>query len=580
MFMDQDFVIKNGVLKKYVGNGENVVIPDDVVEIAGDAFIECKHIVSVTMPKSITKIGSWAYARCSALETINIPQGITRISDRLFCFCSSLTTLEVPDGVTKIGEIAFGHCTSLSNITLPNSLTIIGESAFAHCKNLKSIVIPESVKEIGRRAFYSCESLSSVMIPGAVKKIGLESFENCQKLYSLCAPKLPFDIFKENGLQLPASVGYMLNSELYDNDKISEEYKKYISAQKKRIIPLLFENDSIKGIKLYAEMGKITLKNFDEDFLNPALSANATQCIAFLMDWKEKNVTQDHLEKQFVLELTDDSFKVSDMKKIWSYEKLQDGTIEITGYKGKDTKIEIPERIGSSIVTSIAKEAFSCYKSRRTAEQKSILENITKVTLPKTVVNIGEEAFRGCIGLKDKNGFIIFRDVLYDYYGTDCDIVIPDGIRRIDARAFAYKINIDSVKFSNTVTEIGDYAFEGCLKLKSIVWPKRIESIGEGAFCMCSFTSISIPYGVTKIKKQTFNNCLWVEKIIIPDSVVKIEDKAFTSCRELEYIFIPETVMEIGKSAFIWCDKLTIKTKLGSYAEKFAKENNIPIVAE
>ena len=73
---------------------------------------------------------------------------------------------------------------------------------------------------------------------------------------------------------------------------------------------------------------------------------------------------------------------------------------------------------------------------------------------------------------------------------------------------------------------------------------------------------------------------MWVERIIIPDSVVKIEDKAFNSCHELEYIFIPETVMEIGKSAFIWCDKLTIKTKLGSYAEKFAKENNIPIVAE
>ena len=52
------------------------------------------------------------------------------------------------------------------------------------------------------------------------------------------------------------------------------------------------------------------------------------------------------------------------------------------------------------------------------------------------------------------------------------------------------------------------------------------------------------------------------------------------SYKNLEKILIPECVTEIGESAFKECSKLTIHTSVGSYAEKYAKENNIPLVAE
>ncbi len=54
---DSDFVIKNGVLKKYTGRGGNVVIPDGVTSIGDYAFNRCANLTSITIPDSVTSIG-------------------------------------------------------------------------------------------------------------------------------------------------------------------------------------------------------------------------------------------------------------------------------------------------------------------------------------------------------------------------------------------------------------------------------------------------------------------------------------------------------------------------------------------
>ena len=53
---NKDFVIENGVLKKYVGSGGDVVIPEGVTAIGELAFRDCKDVVTVHMPNSVTTI--------------------------------------------------------------------------------------------------------------------------------------------------------------------------------------------------------------------------------------------------------------------------------------------------------------------------------------------------------------------------------------------------------------------------------------------------------------------------------------------------------------------------------------------
>ena len=68
-----DFIIKNGVLKKYNGNSSDVVIPDVVTRIGWEAFSGCTGLTSITIPDSVTTIGWEAFSGCTGLTSITIP---------------------------------------------------------------------------------------------------------------------------------------------------------------------------------------------------------------------------------------------------------------------------------------------------------------------------------------------------------------------------------------------------------------------------------------------------------------------------------------------------------------------------
>ena len=57
-----DFVIKNGVLTKYVGPGGDVTVPEGVTSIGDSAFRCCSRLTSITLPDSVTSIGDWAFS--------------------------------------------------------------------------------------------------------------------------------------------------------------------------------------------------------------------------------------------------------------------------------------------------------------------------------------------------------------------------------------------------------------------------------------------------------------------------------------------------------------------------------------
>ena len=74
--------------------------------------------------------------------------------------------------------------------------------------------------------------------------------------------------------------------------------------------------------------------------------------------------------------------------------------------------------------------------------------------------------------------------------------------------------------------------------------------------------------------------------VIIPGEidgkpVRSIAKGAFSRKRNIEQIQIPDEVKIIGDDAFyFFCNSFTIHAPAGSYAEQYAKENNIPFVAE
>lgn len=67
---------ENGVLVKYHGNAANVVIPDSVTEIGGEAFSGCTSLTNITIPDSVTEIGRSAFNGCTSLTKVSLPNNV------------------------------------------------------------------------------------------------------------------------------------------------------------------------------------------------------------------------------------------------------------------------------------------------------------------------------------------------------------------------------------------------------------------------------------------------------------------------------------------------------------------------
>ena len=112
-----DFEIADGVLVKYKGEGEYVVIPQDV-----------------------TTIGNYAFASCEWIKTVVIPFGVSVIGENAFYNCKNLNNIVIPEGVATIKSGAFNSCISLTNIHIPASVTRIEDGVLAYCKNISILL--------------------------------------------------------------------------------------------------------------------------------------------------------------------------------------------------------------------------------------------------------------------------------------------------------------------------------------------------------------------------------------------------------------------------------------------------------
>ena len=273
------------------------------------------------------------------------------------------------------------------------------------------------------------------------------------------------------------------------------------------------------------------------------------------------------------------------------------------------TSVTIPDS-----VTNIGDWAFAwCYRLTSVTIPDSVMsigdwaffncENLTSITIPDSVTSIGDEAFGYCESL---TAVTIPDSVTSIESGAfiGCEsltaVTIPDSVTSIGYGAFYNCENLTSITIPDSVTSIGENAFYDCKGLTSVTIPDSVTSIGSEAFRGCegladekgfviirdvlygyygNDTYITIPNSVTSIGESAFFYCSGLTSVTIPDSVTSIGDYAFAYCYSLTSVTIPDNVTSIGNGAFAYCDNVTIKGKKGSYAETYAKDNNIPFKA-
>lgn len=186
-------------------------------------------------------------------------------------------------------------------------------------------------------------------------------------------------------------------------------------------------------------------------------------------------------------------------------------------------------------------------------------------------------------------------------------------VNEIGEKAFEGCTNLTILNISSTITKIGDYAFSGCNQLSTITIPYSVTEIGNSCFYECnSLSSIKVavanehftsengilydidrkklyvyPYSKTdeeyklsdtleSIENNAFRGFEKLKTVSLPESLTNIGDGAFENCINLDTVLICKNVTSIGSNAFSNCStSLIIYGEKGSYAETYAKENNI-----
>ncbi len=398
----------------------------------------------------------------------------------------------IPMGVTKIGSHAF-MWGNMKSITIPNSVTEIDYGAFLG-SNLTSITIPDGIKEIKYDTFRMCENLIEVKMPNSVTKIGSESFSCCENLENILIPdsvtEIDYGAFFDCGLisiNLPKNLSeiskhlfegchHLTNVIIPDGiTKIDDEAFEYCDSLTSIVLP-----NSITEIGNYAFSNASSLTNITIPSTVKEIGGYAFEGTPWLD--KKRGERKDHLA-------------------------IINNNILIDGQK-VENNIIIPDEI-----MMISDSAFKDCK------------NLTNITIPSTVKEIGNYAFEGTPWLDKKRGentnnLVIINNVLIDGRKAGNVVTIPKGITKINSRAFEYDSDYEYDCLTNIIipeelTKIGDYAFANCYSLNDIILPDTIEKIGDYAFYGTSITKITIPKSTESIGWCTFYYCDELKEITI-----------------------------------------------------------------
>lgn len=271
----------------------------------------------------------------------------------------NMNSVKIPGSIKSIPDSVFCNCQELTSVVIEDGPKSIGKTAFERCVKLQKLETPASVTSIGDNAFMFCYALESIDISKSISSIGNKAFANCYKLKSA---NLPY-------------TGYTIGDNAFSDCSVLED--------------IYFGTASKIGVGAFWHCMKLEYATIEAEEVGEMAFGDCTALKdisigASVKKWGDrvlqgcKNLLSIHVDGDNpILTSLDAVLYNKEMSTIYY---CSPSHYEEYGYGGRGDFI-IPET-----VTRVDANSFS---------------NLTSLTLPSTLVDIGEYAFRGCENLKN-----------------------------------------------------------------------------------------------------------------------------------------------------------------------------------
>lgn len=542
----------------YYKNITEVIVPETVKTIGGNAFYKCSALTSLQLPSEVEEIGDYAFYECSAWA-IDVTLPVLKTLGKGAFQKSGIKSLNLTGApLATIPESAFGECSSLASITLNEGLSKIESYAFTGAV-VTELTIPSTVTDIYTVGIWSKikKLISKATTPPTLRN---SRQLNCP----LFVPNGCVTAYRQADRWVESTsviaVGEMQTGGLSfyfgDTDALLYNVDTDVTGSDV-VIPATVE----QGGNRYTvnEMRAALLKN-SAAVKSVTIPASITQIPndAFLNCTELTSVTMPATVTSI-------------------------GAYAFNGCS-KIKELELPASL-----TTMGSNAFW------NVGIKVVRHSAAPLTLPKSttysyqfkkctvIVPVGSVAAYVAAtdkGWDESNTYLTFAGLAdgVEYRANDTeawvtgvadDTVVADikdylsidgsqmPVTRIDA-AFSGKTQLQKVTVPAAVKALPENMFKDCTSLNAVTFASgsQLQAIGKWAFMSTAVAAIEIPEGVTELPDGVFKNCLSLTEITLPSNLVSVGGGCFYNCKALTTVNVCADNLTIADRAFYSCESL------------------------
>eukprot|EP00041_Stephanoeca_diplocostata_P028783 m.832182 g.832182 ORF g.832182 m.832182 type:complete len:1540 (+) comp23434_c1_seq2:167-4786(+) len=557
-----------------------------ILAIPRGAFSNCSALIRTVLPDSVTSIGQYAYYNCDKLVSIHVPDSVVVIESYAFSLTSSLENTHLPDSVTFLGPSVFER-SALTQVLIPRRVVTVPELAFAHA-HLSIVTFHTEVTTINEFAFENTV-LESVTIPTSVTFIGAGAFQHVTTLQTVSG--LNGDNITAGNASFAFTGITALPTFSHTMSNISDYMFYNSSALTLFNIPdavisigeRAFSRTSLSTILIPDSVARIFSHAFsdNQNLQSVTFSESASQ-VTYIGPYAFANTGIRRLDlPAAVRDLGDGAFSSMGSLTIINAEQTSNLNISNTTFANcaslqtvtlnPQARVQIgafPTCFGYGLHTSANRSYESSYYYPIIFASTTCLPGFGNITIGDDVVAVGAGSYKDVATITS----VYLSDTVTvigngAFQNTMLRNVVMSAVVVVQSSAFSNNTDLATVSVSPFLQFIGNGSFSGCVALKSIALPNTLTYIGPFAFSGCSTLSavgnvasatncILLPANANlTIGSLAFSGCEQLLNLTIPDSISVINQSSFSNM-SITTVYIGNNVTVIGSKAFEGCKSL------------------------